>query len=52
MLQIQLDRALRNRVEYVAMREEAEHSVHMLDARIARIRHELKAMNSNEEPRQ
>lgn len=52
MLQTQLDKALRDRIQNRAVLEEFQHNVTMLDARIARIRLELKAMNSNEEPRQ
>lgn len=53
MLNVQLEQALRNRVTYAALQEEATHSINMLDARIARIRREIQAMNNpTEEPRQ
>ncbi len=54
MLQRQLDDALKQRIENQATLEEYQHNVTMLNARIARIRREIQAMNTEtqEESRQ
>ena len=48
MLARQLADAERHLVVYTATKEEVEHHVSMLTARIARIRQELKAMNTDD----
>lgn len=54
MLQTQLEDALKKRIENQATLEEFQHNVTMLNARIARIRREIQAMNTEtqEESRQ
>jgi Txe/YoeB family toxin of Txe-Axe toxin-antitoxin module len=54
MLQRQLEDALKQRIENQATLEEFQHNVTMLNARIARIRREIQAMNTEtqEESRQ
>jgi ribosome-interacting GTPase 1 len=44
MLTKQLADAEINRITYMGMHEETQHSINMLDARIARIRKELQAI--------
>lgn len=52
MLTRQLADAQMNRVTYMALQEDATHSINMLNARIARIRKELQAITTEqkEEP--
>ena len=52
MLTKQLADAELNRVTYMSLHEESTHSINMLNARIARIRKELKAMTTEQKETQ